>query len=335
MRSIFIIMTVVTCNFYTLSLDARRKPRKKKKLTLIEQVEPTKKQSPRPEELIHDLLQPVQFSQDGLKKFIQQYNTSFYVERFLPACFIHLVDFMEFGEAKEKNIQYFLSVLALFTQRVQACEWVNPYALLALMERMGEIIKTECLRAEDQDIFNQIQSELKKSLIERFDLLKEKPEEFLQSTTQKIVTAIEFSNSQYAVRELQAAVTNFLLVTISKLIWHPREKIDSWRMMVAMANQIQSFFENHLIASYEDLNLLMWSLLYRYGYFIECAGSQLSPDIYKVIQNELQEKKHSFLLLREQEAEMTSKENYLMSTIMKGITKAEAYTSGISVDRFI
>jgi hypothetical protein len=106
-------------------------------------------------------------------------------------------------------------------------------------------------------------------------------------------------------------------------------------MLVAIANQYQSLFESHLISSYEDLNLLIWSLLYRYGFFIECAGSQLHPDVYKTIQAELAERKHSFILLREQETEMTTKENYLLSTLMRGLTKSEAYSAGLKVDQFI
>ncbi len=330
----FLLANVVAWSLCTPVLEARRKT-KKRKTNTIEYVQQEKKHTPTAEELINELLRPVSFTQEGLKRFIQQYNTSFYVERFLPACFIHLIDFLEFGQQQEKSIQFFLSVLALFTQRLQACEWVNPYAVLALMERMDEVLKTQCMRVEEQDTFTQVQNELKKALLENFDLLKEQPEEFLHKTATHITQTVQFSNSQYVVRELQAAVTQFLLTATNKLIWHPREKSDSWRMMVAIANQLQGFFESHLIATYEDLNLLIWSLLYRFGYFIECAGSQLTPDVYKIMQNELQEKKHAWLLLREQEAEMTSKENYLMTVIMRGITKSEAYTSGLSVDRFI
>ncbi|HAU30291.1 TPA: hypothetical protein DCW54_01515 [Candidatus Dependentiae bacterium] len=330
----FWLGSMVILSLCTPSLQAKKRKKRKPRET-IEYVQKEKKHTPTAEELINELLRPISFTQEGLKRFIQQYNTSFYVERFLPACFIHLIDFLEFGQQQEKTAQFFLSVLALFTQRLQACEWVNPYALLALMERMEEVLKTQCMRVEDQDTFTQVQTELKRALLENFDLLKEQPEEFLQKTATQISQTVQFSNAQYVIRELQAAVTQFLLTATNKLIWHPREKGDSWRMMVAIANLLQGFFESHLIATYEDLNLLIWSLVYRFGYFIECAGSQLTPDVYKIMQNELQEKKHAWLFLREQEAEMTSKEGYLISALMRGITKAEAYTSGLSVDRFI
>ncbi len=331
----FLLGSVVAWSLCTPFLEARRKTKKRKQKETIEYVQQEKKRIPTAEELINELLRPVVFTQEGLKRFIQQYNTNFYVERFLPACFIHMIDFMEYGEQQEKNAQYFLSVLSLFAQRVQACEWINPYALLALMERINAILKTLCMREDGQDALLQVQNELKKALIENFELLKEQPEEFIQKTAQQITQSVQFANTNYVVRELQAAVTQFLLTAINKLIWHPREKGDSWRMMTAIANQIQDFFEAHLIANYEDLNILIWSLIYRFGFFIECAGSQLTPDVYKIMQNEIQEKKHAWLLLREQESEITSKESYLMSIIMRGITKSEAYTSGLSVDRFI
>ena len=316
-------------------LNARRKHKKIQAKTNAPYTNINTQKTQSPEELINQLLRPVSFTPDGLKEFMRQYNSTFYIERFLPACFIHIIDFLEFGQTHEKNAQYFLSVLALFTQRLQACEWVNPYALVALLERMNEVLTTYCMQIEEKDTTSLIEAELKKAFLEKFELLKNEPDAFVAHVAQNIVQVASFGNTQFVIREIQSAVTQFLLSATSKLIWHPREKIDSWRMVVAIANQYQAFFESHLISSYEDLNTLIWSLIYRYGFFIECAGSQLSPEVYKNIQAELQEKKHSFLLLREQESDITSKESYLMNVLMRGITKSEAYTSGLNVDRYI
>ena len=79
----------------------------------------------------------------------------------------------------------------------------------------------------------------------------------------------------------------------------------------------------------------LWALLYRFGYFIDCAGSQLPVSCYQTMQNDLVTRKYIIFALAEPESSLVTKEAYLQKVIMSGLAKAEAAEKGIFVGELI
>lgn len=284
------------------------------------------------EETINRYLHEVVITKEGLPLFFKDiFSTDFYVERFLPSCFVHFDDFLKFGAERKKPCAFVSTTCTLFTQRLSACTWINPYALLDFLEKIPERLQHYVASGDAHESRAIIKRELQTALLNSFEQLKTDPEIFLDETSKKIDIAISDAATPFLLREMQARLTLFLLTALSKLIWNPREKLDVWNLMTSIASKLQVLYDARLIATYDDLNTLVWALIYRFGYFLDCAGSQIPPASYKNMQNELLMRKYLVFALAEPESSLTTKEAYLEQVIIKGLSRAEAYEKGIFV----
>ncbi len=289
------------------------------------------------EQVLNDYLRPVEFSKQGLSTFFKHcFLTTLYTERFLPACWAHIIDFIKYGTDNHKDRAFINGSLSLFQQRLSACSWVNPYTLLTFLEQAPELLnsytRVEQKTSQEKEL-DALKKELQSSLMKNFGLLKKDPNAFLDTTCRKLLEITSKDRDSGSVRELQNRITQLMHSALSKLIWNPREKLDIWYSVTAIGTRLQILYDADLIAHVDDLNLLIWELLNRFNYFIDCAGSQLPPAFYKAIQDDVTNKKHGFLLLSEREPEFTSKEDFLLQTvILKGMVKTQAYENGITSD---
>ncbi|HBL98062.1 TPA: hypothetical protein DDZ86_00265 [Candidatus Dependentiae bacterium] len=286
------------------------------------------------EQILNDYLRPVEFSKQGLSTFFRNcFLTTLYAERFLPACWVHLMDFIKFGTETHKDRAFITASFSLFQQRLSACYWVNPYTLLTFLEQAPELLAPYCSPEKNEQDLKILKRELRDALANNFGQLKKDPEIFLDATSRKILASLSANNDAGSVRELQNRMTQLLHSAISKLIWNPKEKLDIWTSVTSIGNRIQILYDANLITHVDDLNLLIWELLNRFNYFVDCAGSQLPESFYKAIQDDVIAKKHNFLLLGEREPEFTSKEDFLLQTIvLKGLVKSHAYDAGLRME---
>lgn len=285
-----------------------------------------------PQEQINSFLRPVQFSKVGVENFFTQtFNTSLYSERFLPSCFIHVVDFLEYGTNNDKPPSYFESVFSLFHQRLKESSWVNPYALISFFERLPEFLEF-LPEQHNEELKETLREELESALLSKFELLKNDPDAFLTQTADILLASVKQADAMSPIKNLQNSVVRFLEGAINKLIWNPQDKIDIWKSIKLLAKKCELLYYYGIVGSMDDVNQLIWSLLYRFGYFINCTGSQLKPELYHTIRAELKTQNFSFLKIAEQEQWMTSKTDYLNKILTEGEIKSHAYEQGILSD---
>lgn len=285
-----------------------------------------------PQETMQTFLRPVHFSKVGIESFFTKtFNTSLYSERFLPSCFIHIVDFLEYGLQHENPTTYFESVFNLFHQRLKESTWVNPYALISFFERLPELLEF-LPEQQNQELKHAVRSELEAALLEKFSLLKTNPDLFLDETAEILINSIKQADDNSSIKSLQNSVTRFLEGAINKLVWNPQDKIDVWKSVKLIAKKCELLYYYGIIGSMDDVNQLVWSLLYRFGYFINCAGPQLKYSFYQTVRSEIKTQNFSFLAIAEQEDWLTKKSDYLSKVITEGEIKSHAYDQGILSD---
>jgi hypothetical protein len=135
-----------------------------------------------------------------------------------------------------------------------------------------------------------------------------------------------------SIRNLQNSVVRFLEGAINKLVWSPHDKIDVWKSVKLIANKCELLYYYGIIGNMDDVNQLIWSLLYRFGYFIDCAGSQIKYSFYHTVRGEIKTQNFSFLNISEQEEWLTKKSDYLAKILTEGEIKSHAYDQGIFSD---
>lgn len=268
-------------------------------------------------------LKPIYFSSGGLQSFFDaRFNTPFYTHHFLPSCFIHLIDFIKYGTQTNQPISFFTTTLSLFQQRIKDSSWVNPYALLICIEQLTPLLK-KYVRIHDTK--SQIHNTLHRALRENFSLLQRDPQTFLATTTNEIHEVIEKEKHVIA---LQEHIFRFIENATNKIIWNPKENTMTWKSVKSLSIAMEELYVLDLLPDKECFNQLLWGLLYRYGYFIECAGSSLSSECYHALKNDLLEGHTIFTHYEENDTFSLRKRTYLENLIWKGTSKRTAYEAG-------
>ena len=298
----------------------------------------TKSSTPTPakqtsnDDILQSFLQPVDFTRTGFNNFFTTiFNSSLYAERFLPACFVHLIDFLDYGKKRNKPYAYYESVFSLFHHRLKESSWVNSYALLMLIDQLPEYIDP-IAHNYNQKLEEALKTELTKSLNEQSYLLKDRPDQFYNETTKRIVDAIKSVNKEGSLRDLQKGLATLLEGTFNKLIWSPHEKEDIWKTVKLIAKKSELLYNFGCLESLDDVNRLLWSLLYRFGYFIECTGNQMPMEFYQHVREDIAKEMPSFLMLEEPEEWLMPKKMYLENAITKAEIKILAQQQGILTD---
>ena len=282
------------------------------------------------DEILVSFLKPIKFTRSGMRCFFKhRFNHSIYAKDFLACCFDDLDSFLERAKDIPHPRSYCESVIDIFHQRLKESSWVNPYAFFLLLERLPEHLGSLC---EENLLASQaaIARCLRNALLNRFNELKQTPDTFITDVSQEIFMITQSSDEEISVRELQHCVRRFLECSLNKIIWDPREGLEAWECFKAIADSLETLRNYGIVTDTKALNHLYWSLLYRYCYFIECAGSEVSAESYKTMQEELS--LLTWLSLEEQEDFILTKKERLKKALAEGEIKARARAHGILSD---
>lgn len=261
---------------------------------------------------------PVIFNQRGISYFFKnEFNQNLYGQQFLPRCFEHVVDFIDFGITRKKSLRYFDSVFEFFHIRAKECTWINTFALSNLLEKLS--IKL-------QPVFNSNVFDQKKetrvclfnSLKSDFNLLKNDPDKFFDKVTEEIYAIYKGNEEEPTIIEVQDNCARFIESLLDKVIWNPKEINESWESFLTLGGLLEELYKNHIIRSSKTLNHLIWSLTYRFCYFLDCWATDISADQYKRMKNFVTESSSSWLLLPERESFLTTKKERLLNALHDG-----------------
>lgn len=261
----------------------------------------------------------------GIGDFLKDtFNAPAYAEDFLPNNFFHMVELLHHGNQAGKDNVYVKAVIRLFANKMKASTYINAYAfsdLLAQLPSLLErhfVIKSENVLSSLKDIIYELQYQSFKS---QFPEFKSNPETFLSNLAQQIEDAAE----------LRKLMNLFLEVCLNKLIWSPQDQLETWQTTKMIADQLTSLYQRTIIADLEDLNGLCITLLERYCFFLDVAGSQIDISTYEKIKDDISCCRSPLLDLAEQEDALETKAQRLTRCLISLEAKARARESGIVV----
>jgi len=116
---------------------------------------------------------------------------------------------------------------------------------------------------------------------------------------------------------LSHEVVHFLETALDKLIWNPRENLETWDSCKLIASRLEQLHACGIIPSERELNLLIWTLFCRFGYFIQSMGNQIPDKVYAAIKQDLCEPGCSCLEIGELADDVITKKEYLSIVVQQ------------------
>lgn len=281
---------------------------------------------------------PVNFTGQGVNKFLKNiYNKPAYLE-LLPNNFSHFVQFLEFGAKTKQKDHYIKSVVRLFSKKLKAIPYVNAYAYSYLLEKLPPVldcyVTTRTLHdhAETKD---KISGLIYEAFVSRFSLCKTDPESFLGGLSNQIFTVVahesDIVTSAVGKEQIRQLMVRFFELGISKLVWSPSDHKEIWDSVKSIGEQLANLHERKVISQADDLDDLYWSLVHRFCYFIDLSGEDLPLQFYATVKKDVAEHAATFLVLEEQESAIETKAQTLAQALMHGEARARARDRGMVI----
>lgn len=280
-----------------------------------------------------EFLAPIDFSSDqSFSDFLQRsYNQPCYAQDFLPNNFDHLIQFLEHGISSHRPRIYEQHVVRLFANKLKSCGYINAAALSHLLGKMPVLLEPYFVipkRFELHVLQEQIHSLLYARFAEKFSLFKSSPASSFDDLfgnvsfnelSGEILNTLSNPQDEYDVSmdELRKTVLLFLETALSKLIWSPEDGIETWRSVKTISEQLALLVNYNVILDLEDLNGLYITLIERYCFFVDVAGSHLPEKFYQEIKEDIAHNKMLLLSLDEQDECLQTKRDRLASTVTR------------------
>lgn len=278
----------------------------------------------------NQFLKPLEMTGDSLKYFAWCYNNPQYTKNFLPTCLLPVIDLLEYTKGQADPHAFACTVLGMFHQRMKDCQWENPYAFAQLLDRLPDLLSP--ITCPQNIEIQGIQEIIAKKYDAEKNILETDPELFIRSLSQDLY---DYMQSHKNLSDVQHMTVRFLEGLCDKLIWDTKDEIYVWQCFKVIGTQLETLYERGIIPDTDSLNHLLWSLVYRFCYFIDLSGSGLSVETYSEMKKDLDEQNLSFLKHEEREQFMLPKNDTLARSLRFGEAKARLYPRGVLTDSVI
>jgi hypothetical protein len=157
-------------------------------------------------------------------------------------------------------------------------------------------------------------------------MAKNDPDKFFEVAALEIINTIDSHSLEHdaTLADLQRSIFEFLEISISKLMWNTTYKKHVWQSVKALSSKLEDVLHANGISDLTQLDKLYWSLIHRFSYFLEIAGSELDHEAYLEIEKDLEQKKLAMFVLEEQEIFLLPKLDYLKRYVFDGHAKSHA-----------
>lgn len=259
----------------------------------------------------------------GISNYLQvTYNDPLYSHN--NSIFFHTIELLQHGNKTEKNKTYFKSVLRLITNKLKSAPYINAYAFFEMLAQMPTVLEAPFAINKERgfgslkDIIYELQYQQFKT---NFPLFKSSPDTFLEALSAEIEDA----------SELRTLMLIFLETSMSKLVWSPEDNLETWICTKNIADQLALMASKSIIANLDDLNSLYITLLERYCFFLDLAGTTMDVATFDKIKADIAANRINFLELEEQEELIETKMQRFTRCLAEVEAKARAYEQGMLV----
>ncbi len=272
---------------------------------------------------LEGLYAPVIFSSSGIRNFFKHtFNRSEYAQEILPNDFSHFVQWLDrsahmmknrtgkspfYKNMAKENIKksraHAKGVIRIFKNKLHSCLYVNAYAFDKMLTEVIEILDILIQSgAHDKEADRAAYDLLYSTFSNNFTSFKNDPQQFLFDLSRNLIDQInEYYIPESSIQELRTMFIRFLEVGLNKLVWHPKDGVETWKSVKSIAEHLADLVEHNILDDVEDLNDLYIVLLERYIFFIDINAKSLPRKFYRYIKEEITQNSIILLELEEQE----------------------------------
>lgn len=277
---------------------------------------------------------PVKFTRSGMRCFLKHiFNRGGYCEDFYPHSFSHVIEFLQYGNQTKQDIEYIISTLRLFNNKLKGSRFVTANAYSSFLGQLADVIEPYC-KQKEQTIWEHVQHNIKSILynafLSSFSFFKEEPDSFFDDIAQQITSSVneDVIEERVAQEQFHQTLVRFLENALNKVVWCPVAEEDVWVSVKEISYQLNTLCERNIITE-DELDDLYKSLLEQFCHFLDLCGSDLSLDVINEIKEDIESGKLTFLKLEEQEEYIETKADRLTRAVVNTEAKAYARQYGI------
>lgn len=249
-----------------------------------------------------------------------------FIEHILPYDFSSMIFLLQEGNKIEEKYLYFRSVLKMYMNFIKQTPFIDAEHFLLVLKALSTIFSDQIphmnlgiLKFQSQHYQNNLYNQLVSSFSSQYDFFKTAPQEFLQDVS-KIITQDIKKTVEY--NDFEQQYVRFLEVAYSKLLWNPLEIRQSWDIIKETALLTQHQVDRKIIFDQNNIDDILWSLVTRYGYFIEMFSNDISANTLKKIKTEI-DITNSSLFAYDTEKNTHNKRDYLKHTLSQALVQKE------------
>jgi len=164
------------------------------------------------------------------------------------------------------------------------------------------------------------------AFVQRFATFKEKPTAFLHELSGSIVDSFydqEQVIGDISLEEFRVAVNNFIELGLNKLVWHPEDGIQTWKLTKTIANELSQLAEVGVLTD-DTLQDLYVALTTRYCFFLDLVSIDLPTTFFEDMKKELSSQTIQLIDSGELENCIKTKRQCLMAAVLEAEAKSAA-----------
>lgn len=272
---------------------------------------------------------PLEFSRKSIISFLKDtFNHKSYPQHWLALKFDHVSQGLAIASQHEQPRRFAKKVLNLFFVKMHDI-YVNPYA----WHRFAQDLVAFCghhtdVEAERRVFIQSCKNILATYLVEDFDRFQIRTDQVLEDFAADLHAYIASADERdISIREFQHCVHYFLTKGTSLLIWNPDDQEDAWDIMLSIASVFEECAVRNLIDT-DMLDDLNWTLLHKFGSFVDLAAHELAPSFFDAARESMQTESRALFDADEREVYITSKSEYLAALLMKAETTSRLHATG-------
>lgn len=275
-----------------------------------------------------------------LKSIEEEVKKPDYLTTILPYDCTPLLDLLNFGKQTDQGTLFVRDTFRIFGNMHKAAPYVSAEHCQELLDQLIPLlipyftpVKESSFARELADAPDKLAelhyvtaTLLYRNLNDRYDFFRNDPEAFLDEMAHNIAIIAEHEINKEQTRQI---IVRFFETVFSKLIWATEDNEKIWESVKNITNKLARFAEQQIIDDVDDLNDLLWTITYRFAYFLDITSPELDAALFQAIKNDLGNDQLSFLAIEEQESFLESKRDYLTRAVLAAQAKREAYQAGI------